>query len=207
MNLPFIGSLFTVQGTPTDYSLHSLALMFFIFSVAGWIWEVIYIRVTEKVVAKRGMLHGPWLPLYGLGGVSILTALSRFQKRPLVVFVLAMVMCGFLEYFTGVAVERFFGYRWWDYSTKRVNYRGRICLSGVLLFGITGTAAVYCFGPVLNQRIGNISFPVYTALMVILSAVFIIDLLWSARKPNSGKGVTYNIPESDENENQKEAHN
>lgn len=193
MNLTFIENLFSRPEALTHYSLRNLALMFFIFSVVGWVWEVIYIRITEKVIAKRGMLHGPWLPMYGLGGVAMLAALSRFQPWPMLVFVLAMLMCGTLEYFTGVAIEHFFGCRWWDYSTKRINFRGRICLSGVLLFGLSGTAAVCGFGPALNARIAALSFPIYTALIVILSAVFIVDLVWSARKPNSGKGITYEI--------------
>jgi len=193
MHLPFIENFFTPPETLTNYSLRNLALMFFLFSIIGWVWEVIYIRVTEKVVAKRGMLHGPWLPLYGLGGVGMLAVLARFQGRPLLVFLLAMLMCGTLEYFTGVAIEHIFRCRWWDYSTKRLHFRGRICFSGVLLFGLSGTAAVCGFGPLLNATIENLSTPMYTALIIILSACFLFDLIWSARKPNIGKGVTYEL--------------
>ena len=63
----------------THYTLDNLILMFFVFSVTGWVWEVIYIAFTEGVVANRGMLHGPWLPIYGGGGVLILLLLGRFK--------------------------------------------------------------------------------------------------------------------------------
>ena len=205
MNLKFISSFFSNSDVITDYSLRNLALMFFIFSFVGWIWEVIYIAVTEKVVAKRGMLRGPWLPLYGLGGIVMLEVLSRFRNSPAVVFLLAMIMCGTLEYFTGVAIEHFFGCRWWDYSTKRFQFRGRICLGGIMLFGISGTAAVCGFGPILNSRINAISTPVYTVLITVLCTVFLLDIIVSARKPNSGKGITYEILPKNDNSNHRKA--
>lgn len=184
----------------TDYRLENLALMFFVFAFAGFVWEVIYTAATERVVAKRGMLHGPWVPLYGVGGVLILLLLGRFRANPPLVFFLAMVLCGTVEYFTGVLVERFYGQRWWDYSTKRVNFRGRICLSGTLLFGLTGTAAVCGFGPILNNEIAKIAFPIHVGLVIILGAIFIIDVAASARRPNSGKGVTYDIKNDKDDE-------
>ena len=98
--------------------------MFFIFSFTGWVWEVIYIGFTEGVVAKRGMLHGPWLPIYGVGGVLILLLLSRFKENPPLVFILAVLLCGSIEYSTGVAIEMIFRCRWWDYSTKFMNLNG-----------------------------------------------------------------------------------
>ncbi len=184
-----------------DYSIENLALMFFIFAFVGFIWEVIYTAVTEKVVAKRGMLKGPWLPLYGVGGVLILLLLGRFRANPPLVFVLAMALCGTIEYLTGVIVEHFYGQRWWDYSEKRLNLRGRVCLSGIILFGISGTAAVCTFGPMLNDNIRHLGFPIQTALVAVLGLVFVADIFTSVRSPNSGKGVTYDIENEHKNDN------
>ena len=187
---------------PVDYRIENLALMFFIFAFAGFVWEVIYTAATEKVVAKRGMLRGPWLPLYGVGGVLILLLLGRFRANPPLVFFLAMLLCGTVEYFTGVLVERFYGQRWWDYSTKRVHFRGRICLSGIILFGVSGTAAVCGFGPPLNDNIGRLAFPIHVSLVAVLSIIFIVDVITSAMSPNEGKGVTYEINLDDEQKNE-----
>lgn len=176
-----------------DYKIENLALMFFIFAFIGFVWEVIYTAVTEKVVAKRGMLRGPWVPLYGVGGVLMLLLLGRFRANPPLVFFLAMVLCGTVEYFTGVLVERFYGQRWWDYSTKRINFRGRICFSGILLFGVSGTAAVCGFGPPLNDNIARLSFPIHMGLVAVLGIIFIVDVITSAMSPNEGKGITYEI--------------
>ncbi len=187
----------------TDYKIENLAIMFFIFAFAGFVWEVIYTAVTEKVVAKRGMLHGPWVPLYGVGGVLILSLLGRYESNPPLVFILAASLCTIIEYSTGVIVEHFYGQRWWDYSSKRVNFKGRVCLSGMLLFGAAGTAAVCGFGPALNTNLTNIGIPVQAGLAAILILVFAIDVLISLRRPNQGNGVTYEInqqnkPDKDE---------
>ena len=194
----------------THYQIENLALMFFIFAFIGFVWEVIYISITEKVVAKRGMLHGPWVPLYGIGGVAMLIVLSPFRSNPPLVFFLAMLLCGTVEYFTGVAIEHFYGQRWWDYSTKRLHFKGRICLSGIMLFGVSGTAAVCGFGPPLQNMISHLPFKIHVAIVAILGLAFIIDIIVSLRIPNSGKGVTYElldfgIKESDSDDNHAEA--
>ncbi|MCI8388506.1 MAG: putative ABC transporter permease [Clostridiales bacterium] len=181
------------RGSYTKYCLDNLILMFFIFAFSGWVWEVIYIGVTEGVIAKRGMLHGPWLPIYGVGGILILLILSRFQAHPAAVFVLAVLMCGTMEYSTGLAVEYIFRCRWWDYSEKFMNINGRVCLEGLTLFGVTGTIATCKVGPMLNDAIGKLHRQLHTFLNIVLSVAFILDLVFSMFVPNMGVGVTYSL--------------
>lgn len=175
----------------TRYSFDNLILMFFIFSCIGWVWEVIYICFTEGVMANRGMLHGPWLPIYGVGGVLILLLLGRFKQHPFIVFLLATLLCGSMEYMTAVAIEFFFRCRWWDYSTKFMNLHGRICLEGLLLFGVSGAGAVCKGGPALQAAIMRINPKIRTFLRVFLSVSFVLDFILSIVFPNMGVGVTY----------------
>ena len=175
----------------THYSLDNLILMFFVFSGIGWVWEVIYIGFTEGVIANRGMFHGPWLPIYGVGGCLILLLLGRFQQHPFIVFILATLLCGSMEYMTAVAIEFFFRCRWWDYSTKFMNLNGRVCLEGLLLFGISGTGAVCKGGPALQAAIMRINPRLRAFLRVFLSVSFVCDLILSFIFPNMGVGVTY----------------
>lgn len=175
------------------YRFENLALMFFIFMVTGWIWEVIYTAATERVIAKRGMLHGPWLPIYGVGGILIILLFSRFYRTPQLVFILAVVLCSVVEYSAALLVEHFFGCRWWDYSHKFANIRGRVCLGGMLLFGLSGTIAVCSVGPMLNDQLGHIPHRQQFVLVVVLCVVFAADLIVSFLNPNTGKGVTYDV--------------
>jgi len=173
------------------YPLYNLIVMFFIFSCVGWIWEVIYIAFTEGVVAKRGMLHGPWLPIYGVGGILILLLFGRYQSRPILVFILTVILCTVMEYSTALAVEAIFKCRWWDYSTKFMNFNGRVCLGGMLLFGLSGMTAVCKAGPILNDKIGHLRPRLHNFIIISLSVAFVADFIFSMIFPNVGVGVTY----------------
>ena len=55
-------------------------MMFFIFCFVGWVWEVSLAFISEDMFVNRGTLHGPWLPIYGTGGVIILVLLKSCAK-------------------------------------------------------------------------------------------------------------------------------
>ena len=68
-----------------SYSLVNLIIMFFIFCFVGWVWEVSLAFISEGMFVNRGTLHGPWLPIYGTGGVIILVLLKKLLGILLVV--------------------------------------------------------------------------------------------------------------------------
>jgi len=127
------------------YSVWSVILLFFAFSFIGWVWEVSLHLITDGVFVNRGVLHGPWLPIYGTGGVMILAVLNKFREKPLVEFLLTIVLCGCVEYFTSWFLEiTHNGQKWWDYSGYFLNLNGRICAEGLLVFGLGGYGHCLC---------------------------------------------------------------
>ena len=66
------------------YSVTSYILMFFVISFIGWLWEVGLHLVTDGAFVNRGTMFGPWLPIYGTGGVGAILLLRRFGKNKLV---------------------------------------------------------------------------------------------------------------------------
>lgn len=173
------------------YGLRSVVVLFFAFSMAGWLWEVLYASVDTGQFINRGVLHGPWLPIYGSGACLILLLLYRFRTRPGVEFFLAMALCGALEYATGLYLELAHdGQRWWDYAGYFLNFQGRISAEGLLAFGIAGTAAVYALAPWLDNLLKRLPRRVLTVVCAALLALFCLDLLWSAVEPNIGPGIT-----------------
>lgn len=173
------------------YSIWSIVLLFFIFSAIGWVWEVSLHLVTDGEFVNRGVLHGPWLPIYGGGGVLILMLLNRLRKRPVLEFIGIVILCGCVEYTTSFVLEILHnGERWWDYSGYFLNLNGRICAEGLLVFGIGGIAIVYMLAPLLDNQIQRIRPWVLIPLCLILLTAFTVDNVYSARHPNSGKGIT-----------------
>lgn len=187
---PMIETLHYVR----HYTIWSLILMFFIFSFIGWLWEVSLHLITDGVFVNRGVMHGPWLPIYGTGGVLILTLLNRFRKKPLMEFIATVVMCGVLEYFTSYFLELMTGgTRWWDYSGYFLNLHGRICAEGLLVFGVGGLAIVYVLAPLLDNAIGRIPEKKLAVICAVLVIAFSADALYSQKHPNSGEGITAKI--------------
>lgn len=174
-----------------NYSISSLVMMFFIFSMAGWLWEVSLHMINYGEFVKRGVLHGPWLPIYGSGGLLILILLKRVRHRPVIQFFSIIFLCGAVEYFTSWVLEIISGgHRWWDYTGYFLNLNGRICGEGLLIFGIGGMMIVYILAPVLDSMIRKIPRSVVIPVCIVLTCLFLSDLGYSAKSPNTGEGVT-----------------
>lgn len=173
------------------YSIWSLIAMFFIFVIIGWVWEVILHIIVDGEFVKRGVLHGPWLPIYGYGGILILTVLNKFRDKPLIQFLTIIVLCGTIEYFTAVYLEYAYnGQKWWDYTGYFLNLHGRICAEGLLVFGLGGIAVVYIVAPLLDNIIQKIDRKKLITVCCILLVLFIFDNIYSKTDPNVGKGIT-----------------
>ena len=112
-------------------------LLFFLFSAAGWVWETLFSVLTTGQWVNRGMLHGPWLPVYGFGGAVIAAVLERLDRRwaaPLA----GAVLGGGVEYGTALLLEWRFQRRWWDYAGWTGNLQGRVCLASLAGFALAG---------------------------------------------------------------------
>ena len=172
------------------YTVSSLLLMFFLFSFVGWLWEVNLHLLSDGVFVNRGILQGPWLPIYGSGCVLILLLLYRLRKSPLKEFIATVVLCGFVEYFTSYFMEAVYHTRWWDYSGYFLNLNGRICAEGLFVFGVGGYAVVYLAAPAVDNWLRRIKPKLCTILCAGLLTLFVCDEVYSAAHPNQGKGVS-----------------
>lgn len=107
-------------------------LIFFIYAIAGWIMETTTISIRNKKFVNRGFLVGPICPIYGYGVVLVSVLLKKYQEDMVATFCMSIIICGLLEYFTSFFMEKIFKARWWDYSQKKFNINGRICLENLV---------------------------------------------------------------------------
>lgn len=167
-----------------------LVMMFFSFMLIGWIWEVALEIFGKGIFVNRGTLFGPWLPLYGCGGVLLVLILRKLVHRPVLTYFLATGICAVIEYFTGYFLEHIRGLKWWDYTGYFVNLHGRICLEGLIVFGIGGCLGLYFLVPMLHNVFSRIPRKVKIALCTVLIILFACDLLYSTFHPNTGENIT-----------------
>ena len=172
------------------YSIWTVIAMFFIFCFIGWSWEVSLHLVKDGVFVNRGTMFGPWLPIYGSGGVAILLVLYKFRNRPGLEATLTVLLCGVLEYTSHWFLEVTKGTKWWDYSGYFLNLNGRICAEGLLVFMLGGMAIVYALGPVIDNWLRKVNKKALKVVCCILLILFGIDAIYSSKHPNMGKGIT-----------------
>lgn len=165
-------------------------LLFFLLAFAGWLWEVILYVFTEHAFINRGVYRGPYLPIYGVGGLLLCLLFSSYRKKPVRVFFLSMLLCSVLEYLTSFFLERRFGVRWWDYSGHFLNVSGRICLLGAVMFGLLGSVLVCLFLPFYEKMYGRVPRKWRMALCLVFLLIFVMDAAYCAVHPNVGKGIS-----------------
>ena len=181
-----------------DYTLSHLILFFFTGSIIGWLWEVSLHLFNSGTFVNRGTMFGPWLPIYGWGCILIIILLKKFRDKPWLLFLLSFSICGIVEYSTAWYLETFKGMKWWDYSGYFLNLDGRICLEGLLVFGLGGCIFTYIIAPLLDDLFNKINQKVKIIIIVILILLFSLDSIYSYYHPNTGKGITKDIEDSSE---------
>ena len=167
--------------------LREYFLLFMIYSIIGWIMEVVYTLFTEKKLSNRGFLIGPCCPIYGVGVVLILALLSRFKDDIAILFILAIVVCSLLEYFTSYFMEKIFKARWWDYSNNKFNINGRICLETMIPFGLIACFVVSFLNPMIVDGLNNLSDTILNSIAIILAIIFVADVILSFNIVNNFK--------------------
>ena len=173
------------------YSILSVIVIFFMFCIIGWLWEVSLHLITDGTFVNRGVLHGPWLPIYGTGGTMILLLLYRFREKPWLEFFMAVVLAGAVEYLTSLQLEMSHGgTQWWNYDNYYLNINGRVCAEGLLVFGLGGVAVVYFLAPMIDNLVSRIRGRILAPICICLLVIYSIDMVYSHFHPNSGKGIT-----------------
>ena len=154
-------------------------MLFIIYSIIGWIVETSINMFIKKKFTNRGFFLGPYCPIYGVGTVLIIILLNKYEKDPIALFIMSMIICSLLEYITSFLMEIIFKNRWWDYSDKKFNINGRICLEFMIPFGIGSTIVYYYINPLIIKLISIPSESFIIVLSTIIFILFAVDVIIS----------------------------
>ena len=162
------------------YYLAYYFLIFFIFSMFGYLCEVISVSIIDKRInLNRGYFIGPYLPIFGFGSLLIILLLKDYNYDYIVLFILGMFLCVTLEYVTSYLLEKIFGLRWWDYSDKTININGRVSINTGLLFGLGTIFVLWITNDYLIILLDKIPNNILIIISSVLFIIFVLDFLVS----------------------------
>lgn len=179
----------------TNYTMIQWVAYFLIYCFIGWCYESAYVSIKHKRWVNRGFMRGPFLPLYGSGAIVMLVVTIPFRDNLLLTFLAGCVGATTLEYVTGVCMEALFKIRYWDYSNRRFNFQGHICLAATLAWGaFTILMTRFIHTPIEHFVLGMPQI-VVSIVTTLVTGVCIVDFTLSFRTALDIKDVLVKLEE------------
>ena len=175
------------------FDIRIVFLLFIIYAFIGWVIEVIDAYIKTGKFVNRGFLIGPYCPVYGIGCTLMIILLSKYLDDIVVLFFMCIVTFSILEYMTSFAMEKLFKARWWDYSNKRFNINGRICLETMIPFGLGGVFIMYVVNPVIMYVLTSMPDILLTIFSIVIGILYTLDLCVSVKVISNLKMTARNI--------------
>ena len=162
-------------------------IFFIICSFLGWVYEVLWeLLIWGNGFINRGTMYGPWIPVYGIGGVLISIIFYRFVKdkdlktkliRIIPLFIGIFILTSAIELITSYICEIAIGYIPWDYTMFTYTIDDRVSLLTSTIFGIGGLIFIYILKPATDKILSKISDKRLNIITIILVSIFIIDFI------------------------------
>lgn len=157
------------------FHFNSWLVYFYFYCICGWGFESTYVSLANKKWINRGFMKGPWLPLYGSGAVVILLVTLPFQQYPIAVYFAGAITATILEYFTGVVMLKLFKVRYWDYSYRKIQFQGHICLVSTIAWGFLSLLMVYVVHKPVARLVNSWNVEVVSVFTFIITICMVYD--------------------------------
>ncbi|MEG1222432.1 MAG: putative ABC transporter permease [Bacilli bacterium] len=160
--------------------------LFLLGSMIGYVIELFFRRfVSMKRWINPGLLHGPWLPIYGFG-LCLLFFFSNmftycdislnFHLEAFLCILLFGVAATLLEYVGGMIFCKLMHIKLWDYSNMKGNIKGVICPQFTALWIIAAIMYYFLLKTPFNNLFNLIYEYMFTANNIWL--ILVIGLLY-----------------------------
>lgn len=157
--------------------IHKIVWYILIFSILGLIIETIYGYATTGILeSRKGLILGPFCPIYGVGAAIILILLGKFKGHKLKIFVYGALLGSFIEYILSFILEGIYGSRFWSYSNF-MNINGRICLLYSAFWGILSVILIEFVKTHMDKIIDKLKGKPRTIIDIAIIVFLIIDTL------------------------------
>ena len=163
------------------YSAAEWLFVFYLYCVLGWVFESTVVSVQERRFVNRGFLDGPMLLIYGFGAVILLHVSLPLLGHPAALFFVGMAVATAFEYAVGVLMETLFKVKYWDYSARKFQFQGRICLRSSIAWGVLTLVLTYWLHRPIAWLVGALPAPVLWGITAAVTIWFVWDVIDSTR--------------------------
>lgn len=157
-------------------SFFDILVYFILYSIVGYMLEVIYAALVLGKFVNRGFLNGPWCPIYGFGMVIVALTLKPVSSSLIALFIGSVLVTSIIEFVTGFVLEKVFKQKWWDYTDEPFNLGGYICLKFSLIWGIACVFVVKLVLPFTDLISSALHNTVGIIVMFALLLLMLADL-------------------------------
>lgn len=164
-----------------SYTALQWLLFFYIYCFLGWLWESCYVSFKKKKWVNRGFLQLPLLPIYGSGAIVVLFVSLPLKNYIVLVYLAGAAAATLLELVVGLSMEAIFKVKYWDYSEERFQYKGVICLSSTLFWGVLSVFLTEVAQSPLEKLVFAIPVPILAGLVTVISLAFVYDTVISVK--------------------------
>jgi len=170
-------------------TIRKILILFIIYSIVGWLYEFTLWSFELHQLMNRGFLFGPWLPIYGFGGLIIYRFCYKYATKPveigntnvkpLMVGIIISIAAALIELVSTLILDKV-GIDWtslWKYDDYSINFQERVALLPSIKFGILGCIIIYGVQAKIENFVNNPSKR-QEYVQYIIFAIFIIDLIY-----------------------------
>ena len=187
------GGLFS-QGLTTN----KLIWIFFICCFLGYIVETLYCLPKNGFQSRQGVLYGPFIPVYGFGGVFLTMGLSKLNSPNIIsIFIVSGILGAGFEYTYSLLQELLTGTVSWDYSDSPFNLFGRTSLLYGIYWGFLGIAWAKWAYPFMNRLIESIPSNIKGILTLGIVIFMTLNLMLSALAVKRQTERRHRLPPND----------
>lgn len=159
------------------YSLSEIIVLFFTYSVVGWLWETVYCSLKDGHYDYRGFLFGPYCSVYGFAITTILICTYRVQDNIFLLFIVGIIVASLLEFVASLFLEKVFHMVLWDYSNLWGNIQGRVAPVISLFWGFGVVILVKFVQPFIQKVINWEEMNTHGALAAMIVVGMGTDLI------------------------------
>ena len=166
-------------------------ICFMTYAIIGWCVEVcIAIFIHQYGFRNRGILFGPYCPVYGFGALIFVFSLGWLMRKdggfffklikPLLVFLICALMATVIELITSYILEHFTGsWPWQGYKHYKYNYQSRIAPITSIGFGVGGVLGLYILQPLLNRILNKMKSHTIDIIFAVLLTTVVCDCIYT----------------------------